>query len=547
MIEPRKKRREQLAEAIQKAEGNIAWAKQSRATTRGPRARREREGVVKELGSSRAHRGEAVSGAREVRAPANTCDAGEATRATLRREGGRRGTEPSEGKMAETSGSETVSTKLARIADLARRMPDKPLTTLAHHIDLDWMREAYRRTRKDGAVGVDGQTAEMFAANLEGNLQSLLERAKRGDDYRAPPVRRVYIPKGDGSEQRPIGIPTFEDKVLQRAVAMVLEAVYEQDFLDCSYGFRPGRSAHDALRVVQNRLMNFGGGWVLDADISNFFETIVHAQLREMLSQRVRDGVLLRLVGKWLNAGVLEAGEHRHSETGSPQGGVISPILANVYLHEVLDRWFEREVKPRLGGRAMMVRYADDAVFVFEREDDARRVWKVMGERLAKYGLTLHPDKTRLVDMRHPETRPPSDKGGGGGTFNMLGFTHSWGLSKRQKWMVIQRTATERLSRALRRIRAWCRQHRHDEVSEQAEALAAKLRGHFNYYGLWSNWYALHQFRTETVRAWRKWLDRRSGSAHMIWEKMNRLLRHHVLPPVRITHPLFASRSKPVP
>jgi RNA-directed DNA polymerase len=264
------------------------------------------------------------------------------------------------GKMAETSSSITVSTKLEQIAKLAREMPQVALTTLAHHIDLDWLREAYRRTRKDGATGVDRQTADEYAKNLDDNLRSLLELAKTGS-YVAPPVRRVHIPKaGDGSQTRPIGIPTFEDKVLQRAVTMVLEAVYEQSFLDCSYGFRPGRSAHQALRVVQGQTVKMAGKWILEVDIRNFFGTLDHSHLRDIVRKRVRDGVLLRLIGKWLNAGVMENGAIEYPEAGTRQGGCVSPILANIYLHEVLDEWFAREVVPRLAGRAILVRYADD-------------------------------------------------------------------------------------------------------------------------------------------------------------------------------------------
>jgi RNA-directed DNA polymerase len=268
-------------------------------------------------------------------------------------------TELLEGTMTETPSSISISTKLERIGKLAREAPGMVFTTLAHHIDIDWLREAYRRTRKDGAPGVDRLTAEEYAANLGGNLRSLLDRAKSGT-YRAPPVRRVHIPKGNGSETRPIGIPTFEDKVLQRAVAMVLEAVYEQDFLDCSYGFRPRRSAHQALESVRNLAMAMNGGWVLEVDILKFFDNLSHEHLRAILRQRVLDGVLLRLVGKWLNAGVLEDGVTTYPDSGSPQGGVISPIAANIYLHEVLDMWFENIVKPRLSGVAHLVRYADE-------------------------------------------------------------------------------------------------------------------------------------------------------------------------------------------
>jgi RNA-directed DNA polymerase len=326
--------------------------------------------------------------------------------------------------MPGTPSPDPISTRRRRIAELARRSPQAALTTLAHHIDIDWLNEAYRATRKDGAVGVDGQTAQDYAVDLEGNLRSLLDRAKSGR-YQAPPVRRVHIPKGTGPETRPIGIPTFEDKVLQRAVAMVLESVYEQDFLDCSYGFRPGRSAHQALDALWHRLMEVGGGWVLEIDIRKFFDNLGHCHLREILSRRVRDGVLLRLIGKWLNAGVMEDGCVTHPESGSPQGGVISPILANAYLHEVLDEWFEHTVKPRLKGRAHLIRYADDAVLVFEHEGDARRVLDVLPKRFGKYGLTLHPEKTRLVPFQGPRPgAPPRPRQERPGTFEFLGFTH---------------------------------------------------------------------------------------------------------------------------
>jgi RNA-directed DNA polymerase len=252
--------------------------------------------------------------------------------------------------------------------------------------------------RRDGGweVGAfrstgDGQTGADYMADLRGNLERLLGRAKSGT-YRAPPVKRVHIPKGTGTETRPIGIPTFEDKVLQRAVVMVLESVYEQDFYDCSYGFRPGRSAHQALEALWRQLIDMGGGWVVEVDIRKFFDTLDHPRLREFLQRRIRDGVLLRLIGKWLNAGVLEGDVYTLSEQGTPQGGVISPLLANVYLHYVLDEWFEQEVKPRLAGRAFLIRYADDFVIGFQHEADAKRVLEVLPKRFAKHGLTLHPE-----------------------------------------------------------------------------------------------------------------------------------------------------------
>jgi RNA-directed DNA polymerase len=448
--------------------------------------------------------------------------------------------------MPGTLGSENVSTRLQRIAELAKATPQMVLTTLAHHIDADWLREAYRRTRKDGATGVDEQTAAQYAQHLEENLRGLLERLKSGTYY-APPVRRVHIPKGDGRKTRPIGIPTFEDKVLQRAVAMVLEAVYEQDFLECSYGFRPGRSAHQALQALWDGLMRMGGGWVLEVDIQSFFDSVDHTHLRSFLDQRVRDGVVRRAIDKWLNAGVLEEGAVRHPDAGTPQGGVISPLLANVYLHEVLDKWFERDARPRLHGEAVLVRYADDCVIAFSREDDARRIYEVLPKRFGKYGLTLHPEKTRLIDFR----RPPS----GGGrkeaaeheprSFDLLGFTHHWARSLRGKWVVRKRTASSRLTRSLKAIARWCRLHRHDPVREQQTALNRKLRGHYAYYGVTGNAPALKSFREWVRRLWHKWLNRRSQRNTMPWPRFARLLERHPLSPVRVVHSVYRHAANP--
>jgi group II intron reverse transcriptase/maturase len=444
--------------------------------------------------------------------------------------------------MNETQGSNAISTRLERIAKLAKAAPNVPLTTLAHHIDVEWLREAYRRTRKDGARGIDGQSAEQYAVALEDNLRSLHERAKSGM-YRAPAVRRVHIPKGNG-ETRPLGIPTFEDKVLQRAVAMVLEAVYEQEFLDCSYGFRPNRSAHQALDALHDAATWIAGGWVIELDIRKYFDSIDHGRLREVLSQRVRDGVLVRLIGKWLNAGVMEGGALQRSEAGTPQGGVISPLLANIYLHTVLDVWFEQQVKPRMRGRAKLIRYADDAVILFENEDDARRVMEVLPKRFEQYGLTLHPDKTRLVPFKRPDrARPRRDDNDGDGpprgplTFDFLGFTIHWGKSLAGKWVVRERTARDRFRRGLQRIGEWCRLHRHASLSVQQKALGAKLRGHYSYFSRRGNRARLWHFLHVAVRAWWRGLRRRSQRG-LSWANMNRLLRCYPLP-----HPLLVRPS----
>jgi RNA-directed DNA polymerase len=447
-----------------------------------------------------------------------------------------------EGKTMGIPSLNTVSPKLERIAMLAKQAPEMAFTSLAHHIDIEWLREAFRRTRKDGAVGVDGQSAGEYATQLESNLQSLLGRAKSGT-YRAPPVRRVHIPKGnDGKQTRPIGIPSFEDKVLQRAVTMALEAVYEQDFLDCSYGFRPGRSAHQALERLQHELVCMAGGWVLEVDIRKFFDSLDHAHLRKMLCHRVRDGVLLRLIGKWLNAGVLEQFELSFPDAGCPQGGVVSPLLANVFLHDVLDKWFENAIKPRLLGRATLVRYCDDFVIVFSREEDARRVMDVLPKRFGKYGLTLHPTKTRLIEFRRPDRRRPDGEGPTDPeTFDLLGFTHRWGLSRRSKWVVKRQTARDRLSRALKRIAEWCRSNRHQEVKQQWETLKLKLRGHYGYYGIVGNSKGISRFRENVVGIWRKWLNRRSQRARMSWARMDQLLEHYPLPLARIPRPYISA------
>ena len=435
--------------------------------------------------------------------------------------------------MTRTPSPTTISPKLHRIANLASKAPQLAFTTLAHHIDMDLLREAYRRTRKDAAVGIDGQTGVGYAANLEANLQSLLDRVKSGK-YQAPPVRRVHIPKGDGSKTRPIGVPTFEDKVLQRAVVMILEPIYEQDFMDWSYGFRPGRSAHQALAATWDSLMQMHGGWVLEVDISSFFDELDHDHLRGFVRRRVRDGVLLRLLGKWLNAGVLEDGVVTTPETGTPQGGVVSPLLANIYLHEVFDRWFEDEVRPRLWDHAFVVRYADDIMIAFRDGADARRVMKVLAKRFARFGLRLHPQKTRMVEFHQPR-RSQLRRGPRQGSFDLLGFTHYWARSRRGAWVVKRKTAGDRLRRAARALGQWCRAHRHLPIAVQHQQLSRKLRGHDAYYGITGNWHALRRLRRLVQRGWQRWLHRRSQRG-MTWEQFYRLLERYPLAKPRIVH-----------
>jgi group II intron reverse transcriptase/maturase len=424
--------------------------------------------------------------------------------------------------------ADNISTRLQRIAELARKAATKAFTSLAHYIDVDLLHEAFRRTRKDGATGVDGRTGAEYAEHLEDNLASLLDRFKSGS-YVAPPVRRVYVPKADGTKTRPIGIPTFEDKVLQRAATMVLEAVYEQEFLDCSYGYRPGRSARDALKDLHRGLTKMGGGWILEVDIRSFFDTISHRQLRSILDQRVRDGVIRRTINKWLAAGVMEGTQLHHPDDGTPQGGVISPLLANIYLHEVVDRWFARDVQPRLRGRSFMIRFADDMVLAFSAEADARKVMDVLPKRMGRYGLTLHPTKTRLVHFRPPRERE-NEQGQSERGFEFLGLTHYWGRTRWGSWAVMRKTAPDRFRRAVANLARWARQHLHDPVAEQHQQLVRKLRGHDNYYGFPDNVNALKRLRHELRRIWHKWLNRRSTRAHMTWERFKRLLDRYPLP-----------------
>ena len=445
--------------------------------------------------------------------------------------------------------SDDVFTKQERIAALAEQSPEMAFTSLAYLMDIDWLKEAYRRTRKDGATGVDGVTAEEYEQELEGNLQSLLDRAKSGA-YQAPPVRRVHIPKGGSTtETRPLGIPTLEDKVLQRAVVMLLEPVYEQDFLDCSYGFRPGRSAHDALNSLRDQTMRHWrtGVTVLEVDIRKFFDNLDHQHLRQFLRLRVRDGVLLRLIDKWLKAGVMEDGNVSYPDSGSPQGGVISPLISNVFLHYVLDLWFEQDVKPRLRGTAFLIRYADDFVIGFRDHRDAERVMEVIPKRFGKYGLTVHPTKTKLVSFRPPSLRTKDANGQDRpGTFDLLGFTHYWGKSLKGYWVVKLKTASDRFTRAVRSIDRWCHDNRHLPLAEQQQTLNQKLRGHYAYYGVTGNSDAMNRFRQEVENRWRKWLNRRNRIRSMHWQKFCELLRRYPLAPARAMRSRFlAHAAKP--
>jgi len=446
------------------------------------------------------------------------------------------------------SNLEKVLTVQQRIAELAQRLPELAFTSLAYHIDLQWLEEAYHRTRKDGAAGIDDVTGREYAENLHENLQNLLSRMQSGT-YKAPPVRRKHIPKDTKGETRPIGIPTFEDKIAQRAVVMLLEPIYEHDFYDSSFGFRPKRSAHQALEEVWKATMGVSGGYVLKVDIQQFFDTLDHQHLREFVQRRVRDGVLRRLIGKWLKAGVMEEGNLSFSESGTPQGGVSAPLLANIYLHYVLDEWFEKDVKPVMRGKCRLTRYADDAAIVFQLKYDADRVLNVISKRFEKYGLSVHPEKTRLLDFRSPahtgRVRNDNDHSGGKPeTFDLLGFTHYWHKTPKGNWVVKRKTMKSRMTRSLQKIDQWCRKNRHKSVREQWKKLCEKVRGHYGYYGITGNIRSLRMFHHQVVRRWKRWLNRRNNKRNLYWEKFELLLSRFPLPIPKIVHSIFKGESR---
>lgn len=431
--------------------------------------------------------------------------------------------------MTDASTSEAMSPELLKVAERAKREPEGKFHSLAHLLTEDALARSFQRLRKGAAVGVDGVTKEKYGQQLAENLRGLLARLK-AKQYRHQPIRRVHIPKEQG-KTRPIGISTVEDKVVQGAVREELEAIYEQDFLDCSHGFRPGRSAHDAIRALNRMAQGGETNWLLEADIKGFFDNIDRTKLMEMLQLRVCDGSLLRLVGKCLHVGVLDGEEYTTPEEGTAQGSVISPMLGNIYLHYVLDRWFEDEVKPHIRGKATLVRYADDFVIGFAHREDAERVMRVLHQRMGKYGLQLHPDKTRLLAFGRPSN---GTTGGGPTSFDFLGFTHYWRRTRAGHWAVACKTRCARLSKAIKAIYNWCRDQRHLEVKVQHAALVRRIEGHFNYFGVNGNTKALARLVRGVERAWQKWLNRRSQHAHMPWERFQTLLKSFPLPKPRV-------------
>jgi RNA-directed DNA polymerase len=436
--------------------------------------------------------------------------------------------------MSGATTSRIMSPELAKVAERARRNPSERILALARFIDEPALARAFDGLRKNAAIGVDGVTVKLYGEELAANLRSLHDRMKAGK-YRHQPIRRVHIPK-DGGKTRPIGISTTEDKVVQAALREVLEAVYEQDFLDCSHGFRPGRRAHDALRALNHEVMAGTASYILEADIVSFFDSIDRTMLMEMLRERIADESLMRLVGKCLHVGILDGDEYSEPDDGTTQGSVLSPLLGNVYLHHVLDMWFEREVKPRMKGSARLIRYCDDFVICFELQADAERVMKALPQRMARYGLALHPDKTRLLEFR-----PPADGGDGGPTFDFLGFTIHWQKTRRGRWRMGCRTRRARIRRAITAAIDWCRSHRHKSVASQHATLTRKLRGHYNYFGVNGNMRCLQMLLLPIKRGWKKWLGRRSQRGYMSWKRFAQMVKRYPLPEPRIVVQIWST------
>ena len=430
---------------------------------------------------------------------------------------------------------EATLTKLRRLSELAKQDPTLQFTSIAHLLNVELLGDAYRRLRKDASPGIDGLTAQEYERNLEGNLRDLHRRLREGR-YRAQPVRRVYIEQE--GKQRPLGLPVLEDKIVQKAATSVLDAIFEQDFLPFSYGYRPNRGPQDALNAVFRAIVLGKTSYVLDVDIKGYFNNIVHEHLMTFIQQRIKDRSLLRLIGKWLHVGVLEDGQLLPVTKGTVQGAVISPILANVYLHYVLDEWMETVVKPRLRGEMKLIRFADDFIVCFQHREDAERVASVLRKRLAKYGLELHEGKTRLIafgrfaeeNLRHRgRGKPP--------TFDFLGFTHICGWSRNGKFTVHVRTARKRLRRTMQRVAVWCRYHRHLPIREQHRRLARMLMGHYEYYGRRGNLPRLRTLHEFTKRVWYKWLRRRGQRRRLSWEAFRIFLTRFPLPQPHVTQP----------
>ena len=436
-----------------------------------------------------------------------------------------------------------LASALDRIRAVARRDRKQRFTALLHHVcEVERLRAAYEGLKHDSAAGVDGETWATYGQRLDENLAKLSVRLLRGT-YRPPPVRRVYVPKADGT-LRAIGVPTVEDKIVQRATVEVLGAIYEVDFLGLSYGYRPGRSAHDALDAVTVAIQARKVSWVLDADIRKFFDTLDHEWLKKFVAHRIGDRRVLSLIGQWLRAGVMEEGGKTEATEGTPQGGSASPLLANIYLHYVLDLWVNQWRRQAGKGEVVMVRYADDLVVGFQYKRDAEQFWRELKERLGRFMLALHEDKTRLIEFGRFAERERAARGAGKPeTFDFLGFTHHCGRTSKGGFTVWRRTMRKRLRSKLAELKAALQRRRNDPVAEVGAWLRLVVDGHYRYYGVPGNGHALGCLRWELGRLWRRVLLRRSQKSRLTWSRMQAITRRH-LPMPRIHHPHPAQRLR---
>jgi len=438
---------------------------------------------------------------------------------------------------------EDVLSALERVRQAAQGNKDAKFTALMHHVyRMNTLRMAYWQLKKQAAPGVDGETWRHYGEVLEDNLQDLSHRLKRGA-YRAKPVRRVYIPKGDG-RQRPLGVTALEDKIVQRATVEVLNAVYETDFVGFSYGFRPGRSQHDALDALYRGINEKKVNWVLDVDVRSFFDQLSHEWLVKFLQHRIADRRVLRLIQKWLRAGVLDEGKRILVEEGTPQGGSVSPLLANIYLHYVFDLWIQAWRKKRAQGDVMVVRYADDIVVGFQQQSEAEKFWAELKERMQKFHLELHPEKTRLLEFGRFAARDREKRGQGKPqTFDFLGFTHICGKTSRGRFAVLRQTIRKRLQAKLGEVKAELKRRMHDPLPEVGQWLKTVVGGHLRYYGVPTNRHALSRFRFAVGDLWQHVLSRRSQTGYVRWRRMKRLIDHW-LPPARIYHSYPSCRAR---
>jgi group II intron reverse transcriptase/maturase len=430
---------------------------------------------------------------------------------------------------------------LARIREAVRRGKGEKLTSLYHLVyNIEHLREAYFSLKRRAAPGVDGKTWQAYGQDLEGNLQDLAARLARGG-YRALPARRKNIPKPDG-RQRPLGIPALEDKIVQKVVAEILSVIWEEEFLGFSYGFRPGRSPHDALDALSVGIERKHVQWVLDADIRGFYDTISHEWLVKFVEHRIGDRRVVRLIQKWLRAGVLEDGRWRPSEEGTPQGGLVSPVLANIYLHYAFDQWAQQWRQRKARGDVIIVRYADDFVLGFEHRTEAEQFQRELLERLHQFGLELHEEKTRLIEFgRHAAAHRGQRGEGKPETFNFLGFTHISGKTRAGRFTVRRQTMRKRVRTKLQALKRELRQRMHRPIPEQGQWLRTVLQGHFRYYGVPMNAKAMDGFRQQVMWLWKHALGRRSQRGRITWERMRRLASKW-LPYPHIYHPWPSQR-----